>query len=214
MLTLPSHSVITDLRRRSSRSSAQASGHRLVRCLAICAQLATLGLSAAAPGMASAAPAAIGLAAQPAARPRTKAIADPEATGQITGAVFNDYNDDGYRNLISTPQFPALDAGVPGIAVAAYNSANTAVASTTTNANGLYTLTTNLPAGVPLRIEFTGYKMLNYESGVHGPNNNSSLRFVTTSDATITNIDFGIYKSFFPLSPLDLVFGFSSLDGV
>ena len=162
-----------------------------MRLTLVCAQLAALILGAAPLGATVATGTALSLLAQPA----QVAHADASATGQITGAVFNDYNDDGYRNLISTINFPAVDVGVPGIAVTAYNGANVAVATTATDANGIYTLTTGLATSVPLRVEFTGYKTQGYESGMHGPNNNSSVRFVITSDTTISNVDFGIYKA-------------------
>ena len=191
MLTLPGHSVKPNLLK-------PISNYRLIRLAAVCVQLATLLMSAAAATPVAANTPAIGLAAQPIKPTTAKTIAapgTPAAAGDITGAVFNDYNDDGYRNLVSTPQFPSVDVGVPGIAVAAYNSAGTAVAATTTDANGLYTLTTGLAAGVPLRVEFTGYKRKTTSRACMARNNNSSVRFVATTDATIANIDFGIYKT-------------------
>ena len=121
-------------------------------------------------------------------------VAALSAAGDITGVVYNDFNDDGYRNLVFSPDFPAIDIGVAGIPVAAYSAAGFVI-STTTDAGGFYTLTTGLPAGTPVRVEFTGFKELNYESSINGPNNRSSVRFVTTAATPVENIDFGVLNT-------------------
>ena len=183
MPTRASHIYVTSVTRlarltRLMHRSLQNSLRLILALAQVLAIGATAGITATPPTSAHAAP-------HPAA---------PSATGDITGVVYNDYNDDGFRNLTADPDFPAVDIGVPGIPVAAYNAAGFVV-STTSDANGLYTLVTGLPAGTPVRVEFTGFKELDYESSINGPNNGSSVRFVTTAATPVTDIDFGVLNT-------------------
>jgi trimeric autotransporter adhesin len=69
---------------------------------------------------------------------------------QVSGNVFRDLNDDGVHQAVS-PQEP----GEFGIVVRAYDVSNLLIASTSTNANGDYSFSAaQIPAGVPVRIEF------------------------------------------------------------
>ena len=117
------------------------------------------------------------------------------AAGNISGTVFQDFNGDGLFNVTSTAALPAVDVGVAGVVVTAYDAAGTAIATATTNAAGAYTLTsvalTALPAGVPLRIQFTALPA-GYQSGPQGASNATSVRFVTTTAGALTGINFGV----------------------
>ncbi len=80
---------------------------------------------------------AVTVALRPAAAP----------SGTIGGIVYRDFDADGIRDL--------RDPGLAGITVTAYDSAGTAVATATTNANGAYRLT-GLTNGAQVRLEVTG----------------------------------------------------------
>ncbi|WP_293685009.1 SdrD B-like domain-containing protein, partial [Spirosoma sp. 48-14] len=71
------------------------------------------------------------------------------AFAQVSGTVYQDLNANGAQGTAT----PNLETGYGGITVKAFNAAGTMVASTTTAANGTYTLT-----GVtgPVRVEFSG----------------------------------------------------------
>ncbi|MEO6391183.1 MAG: C25 family cysteine peptidase [Pyrinomonadaceae bacterium] len=114
-----------------------------------------------------------------------------QAAGNFTGTVFQDFNGNGIKD--------ATDPGLGGVTVTAYDSAGTAVATTTSSAVvatlGQYTL--NLVAvanATPLRIEFTGAPgytksgPVSTSAGASG----SSVQFVTATAAAIANINFGL----------------------
>lgn len=91
-------------------------------------------------------------------------LAVPEA-GTISGRVFQDFNGNGIYNTTTTilndgsGSIPvAIDRGVSGVQVRAYNAAGANVTSggvATTDPNGLYTLTTTDAGSGPYRVEFT-----------------------------------------------------------
>lgn len=114
------------------------------------------------------------------------------ATNQVTGVVFEDFNSNGVQdsgltinNAGSGSVGVAVDQGVGGVTVTAYD-ANGNVAGTTTSAapSGAYTL--DLPAG-SYRIEFSGLPA-GYVPAQHGPDNGTSAQF---TDGT-TPVNFGI----------------------
>ena len=73
------------------------------------------------------------------------------ASGQVTGSVFRDINNDGIQQS-SNP----IEPGEFGITVKAYDASNTLRGTTTTNANGDYSFSAvQAPSGLALRIEFT-----------------------------------------------------------
>lgn len=114
------------------------------------------------------------------------------ATGDVTGVVFIDYNTNGERNTDGMAPNYAIDAGVQGVTVTAYNAAGAIVATTSTNAAGLYTFTTGLAYSTPLRIEFTGWRAMGYESGPRGVNNGSNVQLVRIVTGTLSDVSFGV----------------------
>src|SRR5687768_5166095 len=81
--------------------------------------------------------------------------------GSITGLVFNDVNANALfdptaaaptASGVGTYQTPG-DTGIAGVTVVAFNPSGTQVATTTTAANGTYTLDTGATTG-PYRIQF------------------------------------------------------------
>src|SRR5215212_9895385 len=108
--------------------------------------------------------------------PANPAVAAPNA-GAITGQVFNDFNANGAQE----PNEP----GVPNVSVTAFDGG--APINTSTDANGLYTITV---AGASARVEFTGL-LAQFQSSPVGTSTNTSVRFVTAPSA---GINFGIFQ--------------------
>jgi len=134
------------------------------------------------------------------------------AAGTITGTVFQDFNDNGVRDTAST--IPnngagvvnvAVDRGVGGIVVTAYDPAG-AVAGATASCsgagvpgawctglnNGFYQLSV-VGAG-PYRVEFTNLPA-GFEPGAQGVNDFSTVQFVADPvGGTVSNVDVGINR--------------------
>ncbi len=102
----------------------------------------------------------------------------------ISGTVYRDTNANG---LLDAPAV-RIETGVAGITVTAYDPTGAAVATTTSGANGFYTL--NIPGTTQVRVEFTGYQALGYRSAPHDPTNNisTSINFINTT----TTLNFGV----------------------
>jgi len=139
--------------------------------------------------------------------------AAPLAAGgpaSISGLVYNDYNANGTRDIAVGN---AIDSGMGGLTVTAYDVTGTVISTASTfaviclaNNNpvgqgctaantpalGSYTLS-NLPATTPVRVEFTALPT-DYFPAPHGTNNATSVRFVTTTAGATANLDFGILK--------------------
>ncbi|MEM7535732.1 MAG: SdrD B-like domain-containing protein [Chloroflexota bacterium] len=98
-----------------------------------------------------------------------------EASGEIIGNVFRDFDADGATD--------SGEPGVSGITVTAYTVNNTVAMSTTTNASGTYTLT-GLTDTSTYRIEFTGLPSY-LEPGATGTNSNTTVVFVTSPDTGV-----------------------------
>lgn len=79
-----------------------------------------------------------------------------DLSGAISGRVFQDFNGNGlFENSGGTAAAPvAIDAGLSGVTVSAYDSAGVLRGTAVTAANGTYTL--NATGTGPYRIEFTG----------------------------------------------------------
>ncbi len=94
-----------------------------------------------------------------------------QGTANISGAVFNDLNRDGARNV--------GEAGVAGVAITAYDRDGNQVGTATTIAGGSYTL---VPAGSgPWRLEFTNLPAGYQPSRVNmGTQNGTSTQFVSS----------------------------------
>jgi hypothetical protein len=97
---------------------------------------------------------------------------------QISGMIFRDYDANG--------AIDALEPGVGGLTITAYDAGNNVVASTTTALDGTYTL--NVTDGVVVRIEVTGLPSY-LEPGAVGPNSLSTITFVTSP---ATDIDIAV----------------------
>jgi hypothetical protein len=117
-----------------------------------------------------------------------------QAAGTITGIVYHDYNGNGRRDTAAT--LPnngggvigtAVDTGIAGVLVTAFDAAGVQRGTATTSATGNYTLT--VTGTGPYRIEFTNFPA-GYEPGAQGTDNASTVRFVPDGDSS--NIDLGL----------------------
>jgi protocatechuate 3,4-dioxygenase beta subunit len=120
---------------------------------------------------------------------------EDRSTPAVTGLVFQDFNANGSFDTAgavansgvgSTPT--AVDIGVAGVTVTAYDAANAVVGTTTTAANGTYTLDTG--AAGPLRVEFTGLPAGVF-FGPSGTSSNSAVQFV---DAAAGNVNLSLVR--------------------
>src|ERR1035437_8980922 len=75
--------------------------------------------------------------------------------GTVTGTVFRDYNSSGLDNTSATTADPAVDVGVGGAIVTAYDSGDIQVGTATSAADGTYTLGISGAASNAIRLEFT-----------------------------------------------------------
>ena len=103
------------------------------------------------------------------------------AAGTVTGVVFDDQTSDGVRD--------GSDPGVAGVEVKAYDSAGALVGTTTTVANGTYTLSVTNAAGNDLRVEFT--TPVGFKSSMIGTDNRTSIQFVQVG---ATNVSYGVFN--------------------
>ncbi|MBJ6611142.1 MAG: right-handed parallel beta-helix repeat-containing protein [Candidatus Thiothrix moscowensis] len=99
------------------------------------------------------------------------------SAGEFGGIVFRDYNQNGIRE--------SQEEGIAGVTVTAYDTANTAVATTATDARGWYRFSgqTN---GAQYRLEFTGLPA-SLSSGAQGTDSATNVRFVTASNSCSTH---------------------------
>ena len=90
---------------------------------------------------------------------------------------------------MAAPEATAVDTGVPGITVTAYDANNNVAATATTDANGDYSL--NPASNGSFRIEFT-----NLPNGVYfgpsGTTSGSAVQFVSSNSAI--NVDLGVVR--------------------
>ncbi len=103
-----------------------------------------------------------------------------QAAGTISGVVFQDFNQDGLNNTTASAGLPAVDLGVAGVQVRAYDSAGTLQGSATTGANGSYTLTATGTG--PYRVEFT--VPAGYQPSAQGTNSGTTIQFVPNGGGT------------------------------
>ncbi|HEV3081407.1 MAG TPA: SdrD B-like domain-containing protein, partial [Gemmataceae bacterium] len=100
----------------------------------------------------------------------------------ITGQVFQDFNANGTFDTTKTIANDsqgsvgvAIDQGMAGVTVTAYDSTNAVAGTATTAANGTYTLTA---AGAgPYRVQFTNIPA-GYYPGPHGINSGTTVQFL------------------------------------
>ncbi|HVN86257.1 MAG TPA: SdrD B-like domain-containing protein [Candidatus Binatia bacterium] len=116
--------------------------------------------------------------------PNGAAVVDPTVcscpSGTVGGYVYRDYNADGTRD--------ALEPGVGGVTVTAYDASNNVIASVVTASNGAYTLTGVSSAA---RIEFTGWPSY-LVPAPNGASNGTSVQFVTPPSC---NVGFGLLEA-------------------
>lgn len=110
------------------------------------------------------------------ALPLAQVTPDAVAASTVSGTVYRDYNANGMRE--------AVEPGIPGIIVTAYDATGAPVASTTTRNGfgipsagpvGSYDLNPSVPG--PYRIEFSGWPAY-LRPGAHGSQSGTSIQFV------------------------------------
>ena len=113
------------------------------------------------------------------------ALGSTTSFGQtITGTVYRDFNGDGaYTSIPVSGTYAYGEPGVSGMTVTAYSSNSaTAPVSTTTNANGSYTLTVGSTS--QFRVEFTNLVAGDYES-FRGTGSATSVQFVNGGSTSV-----------------------------
>jgi protocatechuate 3,4-dioxygenase beta subunit len=108
--------------------------------------------------------------------------------GTITGAVFQDYNSNGIRET-SGVNGSAIDRGVGGVVVRAYDDTGALCGTATSGSNGSYTLS-HTCGGSTARVEFTNLPAGYYEAPV-GTNSGGPVQFVA-ANTNVANVNFGI----------------------
>ena len=121
--------------------------------------------------------------------PMMQAAQPAQAAGSITGIVFQDFNSNGTRDT-SGANGTAVDIGMAGITISAYDASGVLRGSTTSGNTGDYTLAAT--GSGPYRIEFTKLPA-GFEPTTHGSTagaNATSVQFVP--DGTSSNVNFAI----------------------
>ena len=121
----------------------------------------------------------------------------PRAAGTISGVVFEDFNGNGLRD--TAPTVPnaggatgdtalAVDRGVAGVTVSAYDGGGTLRGTAVSDASGAYALAATGTG--PYRIEFTGlpagYRPSAFATGAAG--NGTTVQFVPDGPSTNVNL--------------------------
>lgn len=118
-------------------------------------------------------------------------------SGVITGLVFQDFNSNGIFDTTRTVANDsgngtislAIDRGIGNVAITAYDSAGTVRGSTTSAANGTYTL--NATGTGPYRIQFTNLPT-GFFSGPRGSDSGTTVQFVP--DGNSSNVSLGLVR--------------------
>lgn len=116
-------------------------------------------------------------------------IVQSEASGVISGTVYVDYNMNGVNNSSGAAPNYAVDSGIGGVTVSAYDAAGVLRGTAVSGSTGAYVL--NASGTGPYRIEFTNIPAGYYPSEV-GANNASSVRIVPNGNSSA--VDFGIVR--------------------
>jgi hypothetical protein len=117
------------------------------------------------------------------------ALSPALVTGTISGTVFLDYNQNGTMDTSGTSPNYALDTGVSGLVVTAYDASGVSVGTATTNTSGAYSLSATGTG--PYRLEFTSLPS-GYYAGATGTNNATTVRFV--ADGSSSGNDLGLSR--------------------
>ncbi len=118
----------------------------------------------------------------------TLVVAQPAlaADGSVTGVVYQDFDDSGTRDAASG-DFGG-DTGVGGVRVTATDSTGVVRGTTTTAANGAYTLTVTGAATSAVRVEFTGLPT-GFRPARAGSGNGTTVQFASIG---ATGADLGV----------------------
>ena len=108
-------------------------------------------------------------------------------SGTITGTVYVDHNMNGVRETSGVAPNLAIDAGIAGVTVTAYDGTGVARGSGVSGSNGAYTI--NALGTGPYRLEFTTLPS-GYQPSAVGTNNASTIKFV--ADGASAGNDLGI----------------------
>ncbi len=131
-------------------------------------------------------------------RPNAQKAFKPAAllTGNITGRVFQDFNGNGAYETSggSADQPSAVDIGIAGVTVSAYDSAGAPTGTAVTAANGTYTLAASGTG--PYRVEFTtipaGYypsaRSVDSVAGGSAADAGSTVQFVSNGNTSNVNL--------------------------
>ena len=112
------------------------------------------------------------------------------ADGTVTGTVFRDFNANGVLDT-ATARGIAIDTGFGGVTVTAYDSDGGPSWTTTSAADGSYSIPVTNATGNAVRIEFTGLPT-GYQPGAvasTGSANGTSVQFVNLG---ATGVDFAV----------------------
>ncbi|MGL5829363.1 MAG: SdrD B-like domain-containing protein, partial [Angustibacter sp.] len=110
------------------------------------------------------------------------------APGPLSGTVFRDYNANGARNTATGPA--AVDPGLPGVTVQAYGPSGALVGSTTSTANGSWSIAPS--ADGPYRIEFTNPPAGFQPSSSGAIGENTTVQFAPAAGETGIDIGYNI----------------------
>jgi hypothetical protein len=158
--------------------SGSSGRHRIRTAIAVLAATVTMTGTTLAVGIAASAPAsATTQNATPAASPAASGN-----SGTVTGEAFRDYNANGQMDTAVTTT-TATDIGVAGVTVTAYDSTNAVVGTTTTAADGSYTLNFANSASTQVRVQFSVPSYLNVGpegTGSTGVQSGGQVQFVSS----------------------------------
>ncbi|MEA3337075.1 MAG: GEVED domain-containing protein [Chloroflexota bacterium] len=114
---------------------------------------------------------------------------EPQA-GEISGTAFRDYNANGLHDTTASTSGAFDEPGLPNAVVTAYDTTGAPAGSTTSIADGSYSL--DVPAGASYRVEFTlptDGSMAYLHPGAAGP---TTVQFVSVPiDGTLSNVNAG-----------------------
>jgi len=119
------------------------------------------------------------------------------ATGTISGRVFQDYNSNGAYD--TTSGLNSIDRGVASVTVTAYDSTGVSRGTATTDASGNYSLSATGTG--PYRLEFTnlpaGYapSARSTDSALGGLTSDSGSTVQFVANGTTTNVNLGLSRS-------------------
>jgi uncharacterized repeat protein (TIGR01451 family) len=113
------------------------------------------------------------------------------APGDCVGTVFRDFNADGVRQADGDPHPNGIDTfegepGQAGVTATAYDDTGAVVGTAVTDIDGDFDLSTTLPIGTPIRIEFTWPGLDYLQSGQAGADNDSSVQFADVGSCDLS----------------------------